>query len=594
MKNKVIKTALLATLFAAAGTGFQSCDLEEYNPSGSTADVVFQTPKGLNALANSIYYTYRWKYFGREDPVLYMEGGTDLWYNYNLVGWGNQFTQYLNLDWAQAQTKTLWERQYDVINLCNTGIDRIGAVEYADPEEKKYREGEFRFMRAFSYWWLVEFFGDIPMKIHETTDVEMTAVRTPAATIYDEVIIPDLQAACELLALEPVDGMVGRVTRKSAYGALARIALTRAAYGDAPKYYQMARDAADHVINNRAAWGVSLYADYADVFASENNKTNKEALYFTTFSTNPTYNPDGNPNRLERYYTPVYKELCGMTEAVEYGYSQNKSGGNNMGMMPTRRLLTLFDEGDLRYDASFREVWYENKEGGWEWTMGDAKIFQKDTLSVPGNVRIEKGDTALFFTRRVIPEAVKKAARYAIVDLDMVYDPTTGGIRAKADNTPTTEAFSRFFPRLTKFDDPSRTATNVVSKNDVILIRLAEMYLVAAEAATMLGQTGDAAGYINDLRKRAIRPGYEAEMRVEAADMNLEFILDERARELCGEHIRWFDLKRTGKLVEYVKKYNPNITAIKDFHVLRPIPQQFLQSIENAKEFGQNPGYTQP
>ena len=74
--------------------------------------------------------------------------------------------------------------------------------------------------------------------------------------------------------------------------------------------------------------------------------------------------------------------------------------------------------------------------------------------------------------------------------------------------------------------------------------------------------------------------------------MTIDFILDERARELCGEWLRWMDLKRTGKLVEYIKDHNPDVAPnIKDYHILRPIPSTFLDKLENAAEFGQNPGY---
>ena len=591
---KHIKLVAIASLFAVTA-GFYSCDLEEYNPSGATSDVVFSTPEGINALANSIYYNYRWKYYGREDPVLYMEGGTDLWHNFNLTSYGNQFTQYLNLDWTQGQTRTLWERQYDVINLCNTGINRIASVDYQNPDEKKYREGEFRFMRAYSYWWLVEFFGDVVMRTEETSTPELYAYRTPAATIYDEVIIPDLQKACELLLDEPIDGMHGRVTRKAAYGALARIALTRAAYGDANTYYDMALKAAKFVIDNQTAMGVKLYDNYADVFNPDNNKNNREALYVVTYSTVAAYNPDGNPNRLFRYFNPAYNEVCGMTQDIMYGNSPNKNGNSTMSLMPTRHLLTLFHEGDLRYDASFREAFALNTNA-WTWDEEMVGIFKKPA-SFEGNVTIQRGDTALFFTRQVISQTEKDKAPYAIVDLNMVYNATTGGIHAKADGSAA-EVFSRFFPRLEKYNDNKRASATVASSNDVIVIRLAEVYLAAAEAAMMLGQNGEAAGYITTLRQRAVRPGFEAQMAVTAANMNIDFILDERARELCGEHIRWFDLKRTGKLLEYVNKYNPNITAIRDFHVLRPIPQAFLQSILNASEFGQNGpatgGYTWP
>ena len=79
-------------------------------------------------------------------------------------------------------------------------------------------------------------------------------------------------------------------------------------------------------------------------------------------------------------------------------------------------------------------------------------------------------------------------------------------------------------------------------------------------------------------------------MQVTVADLSLDFILDERARELTGETTRWFDLTRTHKLVERVQKYNPGGAAnVKAFHELRPIPNnEILLSTGSMK---QNPGY---
>lgn len=68
-------------------------------------------------------------------------------------------------------------------------------------------------------------------------------------------------------------------------------------------------------------------------------------------------------------------------------------------------------------------------------------------------------------------------------------------------------------------------------------------------------------------------------------------ILDERTRELTGESMWWFDLKRTGTLLERVRTYNPDAKAnLKDFHVLRPIPQTQIDRTSGGK-FPQNPEY---
>jgi hypothetical protein len=73
--------------------------------------------------------------------------------------------------------------------------------------------------------------------------------------------------------------------------------------------------------------------------------------------------------------------------------------------------------------------------------------------------------------------------------------------------------------------------------------------------------------------------------------VTLDFILDERARELCGEFQRWFDLKRTGKLQSRIAAFNPDITNFNPNYSLRPVPLVEIQGLANGAVFGQNPGY---
>ena len=143
MKNVKYKVSVaLAALLAAAG--LQSCDLDEYNPSGSTADVVFSTPEGIESLVNAMYFNFRWKYFGREDPVLYIEGSTDLWLNQSNQNYGQKMTRYEGLQGDVGQIANVWNRVYDDINLANAVINRIGGVTYSNPVDKAVHEGEAR------------------------------------------------------------------------------------------------------------------------------------------------------------------------------------------------------------------------------------------------------------------------------------------------------------------------------------------------------------------------------------------------------------------------------------------------------------------
>ena len=121
-------------------------------------------------------------------------------------------------------------------------------------------------------------------------------------------------------------------------------------------------------------------------------------------------------------------------------------------------------------------------------------------------------------------------------------------------------------------------------------MRLDNMYLMLAEALMRDGKPDQGVPYVNALRTRAAKPGQAAAMQITAADMTLDFILDERARELAGEFTRWYDLTRTHKLVERVTKYNPGgAPNVKACHELRPIPNnEILLSTGGIK---QNPCY---
>ncbi len=156
----------------------------------------------------------------------------------------------------------------------------------------------------------------------------------------------------------------------------------------------------------------------------------------------------------------------------------------------------------------------------------------------------------------------------------------------------------KLYPSLNKFADALRPDNQASGVRPFIAFRLAEDYLIAAEAYMKKGDNATAVGYINTLRVRAAKVGasdaetelHKEAMKVAEGDLSIDFILDERGRELVGEQLQWFDLVRTGKLLERVRLHNPQGGPnIEEKHVLRPIPQDQIDRSSN--EFGQNPGY---
>jgi hypothetical protein len=182
---------------------------------------------------------------------------------------------------------------------------------------------------------------------------------------------------------------------------------------------------------------------------------------------------------------------------------------------------------------------------------------------------------------------------------------------------------NQYYPSLSKFNSTQprpNNDPNIMSVRPFIVYRFAETYLIAAEAALKLGRPmTEVASYINFVRDRAAddvtkKTSMVATTLADVTANGIDYILDERTRELCGEQMRWFDLVRTGKLITRVNLYNgvtarpgniapdgtitgaaqeiPNPQAM---HLLRPIPQaQIDASVDPSSPDGkypQNAGY---
>lgn len=129
-----------------------------------------------------------------------------------------------------------------------------------------------------------------------------------------------------------------------------------------------------------------------------------------------------------------------------------------------------------------------------------------------------------------------------------------------------------------------------VRNGDVAVMRMAEIYLIAAEAEQHLGHGEKAAEYLNDLRRRAARATAKP-ADWELATATEEDIFDEYARELCGEFQRWSLLQRHQAFADRLTKYNGRAAQNYKSHMIwRPISATFLQQIDNKEEYGDN-GY---
>jgi hypothetical protein len=546
IKNRVIVFGLIWVIPILS-----SCEdaLVEDPVSVATANGYYTTPEGIADGLKAAYEPLR-NFYGTQGGMFTTITGTDMVTN----GFGGDrnnpsFNNYdQNLLGSSDYFGGIWDSFYEGINQCNTVVGRAPDIEGLGDEEKTVAMGEARFLRGLYYYHLVQQFGDVHFTLEETTGVETEAFRTSVSTIYAEGIVPDLQYAIGNLPNEASE--YGRATRLTAQALLARVQLTNGNWGEAEIL-------ANSVIDSG---NFSLVAPYEDLWKIEND-VNEEIIWSVQYTGDPITNGDGNSTHL--YFVFDYTKNPAMVRDVENGRPFQR-------FMPTNYFLNLWDvSSDLRFAGSFKTEWFANTTG----TINGQEV----------NI----GDLAIRIVLEPVDDAEQASAPFWLIDYE------------GDDVTSQTEFLEiggnekRQFPVLKKYLDPLRTSINATDgRRDFPVIRLAEMYLIAAEAAFRQSKLDVAAANLNQLRERAVVPGKEAEMLVVSSDVDLDFILDERARELYGEMHRWYDLKRTGTLLERVRLYNPPASGnIEEMHLVRPIPQTQLDRVTNPGDFQQNPGY---
>jgi len=536
------KYILLFTFFFSSF--FIGCTdlLDEEKLMDPTADAYFNTKQGFNDLINSCYTQMRSQITG--GGFAPMEYGTDLWENASDVE-ANEFNTYLpTLNSGNRFVYGLWSGYYTGIATCNTAISRAkNPVTGMTAAEVATKVAEAHMLRAWYYSILVMNFGNIPKVTEEVTTVVTTATPAPVEEIFT-LIFDDLKLAESSLPAKSSD--FGRANKAVAQALLARYYLWH-------KDYALAETYAKAVING--GYGYALQPTYAALWSQE-NQVNSEIVWSIQFSVNPRINVP--PNYLCLYFTPRYDLSPGMTRALIYSRPYPR-------FMATRHYLDL-QNGERWRDSRYEAVWLEYYMANYAATL-------------PAGMKL--GDTAVAHLPYAVTPAFRASKKYKIFDIN---DNFKGEI---------SYGTLQQFISMTKYHDKYRDAINSSNgTRDVFEIRFAEMHMIAAEALVMQNKPDQALPFINVIRTRAAKPGKVADMQATLADMNIDYILQERALEFGGERYRWIDLKRTGKLIEYAKRWNP-ITRnnIQEKHLLRPIPSDFLDRLSNKSDYPQNPGY---
>ena len=416
----------------------------------------------------------------------------------------------------------------ETVNAANTIINRAENPDVDWTEADKNRiVAEARLIRAWAYRHLTYLWGDVPLNLEESSGA---SVRTD----WQRAPLADVRAQMEedlLFAEQHLDyvGETGRVNKAVAQHYLAELYLAMDRPADAEtKARALIEQGPFSLITDR--YGVRADqpgVPFMDQFYDGNvlpEQGNTEVLWVFPYEFEVV---GGGDNIMRRYWVNRYYTLRGVQVSIE-------NGGRGIGRLaPTGWAVDIYDPGDDRgSDHAIR--WY---------------YLYNDPSSLPGGA--ELGDTLW--------------TQYSVL--------------GETEQNP-------IWPTTRKWDWAHPNDISGESQwGDQPYLRLAETYLLLAEAQWAQGNTPGAAETINVLRRRANAP------EITSGDVTLDFILDERSRELLTEEHRRYTLVRTGTWLERVRAHNGLASATAtERDVLFPIPQVVIDA-NLSTPMRQNPGY---
>lgn len=601
--KKSFRNIYIAAALAMMAGGMQSCSLDEENPGGFTLEDLATQEAGFQELVNQCYFAMERYFYGTDGFMELTEGDTDLWTSCANDDKANQqyFWFFAGTSPNTTYTNNIWNGIYDGVGACNTVLANADkAKAFLSEEELNGKIAEARFMRAIYYFNAVEQFGAVTLNLEQSYTANYSPSRTEPIEVYRQLIIPDLEYAAQWLG-KGTDDLCTTPTKKAALGFLAKACLQTYEYGTT-EFLQKGMEAAQQLITDcesgGAKYGAYMYPDYADVFKEDNNWANKEALWKHRWYAGS--NGHGSSNGNYKLNRNVEKFLCTLNKfgAREDNQQQRISWDTSYQgiFMPTQHLLNLYVQADgtldPRFHQSFTTEWAANKEYTWK-NADDVAVWGKSQNLI--GQRINVSEKAI---KIIMPQDADYAAEkanmanspYLVVDYKAVYDDARKNV-IMTDAAGNENQFRYFYPSLNKHNSSRWYVANSSKMrngnlNATFMMRMAEVYLIAAELDIYLNGGADAMKYINKVRTRANATSLGGTATVRT-------VLDERGRELCGEYSRFYDLKRTGmfKNSSYLQETHPDLAKYFDpNYALRPISTTFTATIANGAEY-QNPGY---
>ncbi|HVS98168.1 MAG TPA: RagB/SusD family nutrient uptake outer membrane protein [Puia sp.] len=530
----IVSAGLLGTLAGCKKSFVTEKPFSSYSPQTLADSLGFEAAINGMYYQLSLYYTYS----DHQGWPSVWQVGTDVAFATQPEGVEVPYYNYQNLISTDVAAAYEWTWAYKLVNDANNIIANVESpslkgISAADISDV---DGEAHFFRAYAYEQLAICFGGVPILTKPLTAPKTDFVRAPLDSV-NALIVSDLQyASANLPDITNVkSNSAGRM------------------YGRANKFMAMQLLAECYLRMNR---GADAQAQTQAIISSGRFSliTNRYGVHASlpgdAFSDMFVY---GNQRRSQ-----------GNTEAIWVLEQQNPSTtpGGTSGSGQQRR--------------NWGAAYY--KETG---------LAICDSLGGRGIGRLRLSNWLLY---NLYDSGDMRNSENNIRRHYWYNDPTVPSKYGQPVPYNNSDTIYIICPHTTKWYcfDPNDVFGYATIK-DIIMMRLGETYLLQAEAQVEQGDMAGAAASINVLRTRAHAP------QVTAGQMSLDFVLDERARELIGEENRRMTLMRTGTLVDRVTRLNSTsvvnpVTGISKTNLLLPIPQNEIYLNKDAV-LKQNPGY---
>src|SRR5215204_1473266 len=348
MKKNITPVVIVILLLASACS---KSFIDRPPVSTVTTNDVYKTDKDFSDALIGVYKGFQAQYFN-----MWQFGdlrGDDAWIQISNQP-SSTAVDLFSINSSDALLNTTWANYYVVINRANNVLSRIADADPAVVKNKDRYIGEARFLRALAYFDLVRIFGDLQMVTAPPTGEEIkNTPRTPAAKIYSDVIIPDLQDAAAKLPMSYTGTEVGRATNGAAKALLGKVYLTTKDFAKA-----------ETVLTEltKAPFAYSLLGNFNDLFDYTKNEHHSEYIFDIEYD-------EGLGGLGSNFTNQFMPNVAAMLSY--YGIK----GGFGESLSPTMTLVNLWQAGDKRKDITVQCC------GKWiNPTTGAVVIFNPSTI----------------------------------------------------------------------------------------------------------------------------------------------------------------------------------------------------------------------